>query len=171
VHRPVRKRFRRSAAVDTTGSHLVHKESFMRHFIGKFVWLGLMLATPVAFAQSTSAAKEPPRAVISLYRVAPGKHEAFLKWMADRDAIDKQLGLPRAQWYAHYQGDSWDYIAIAPALTDAQQKKEDDAAKAKGLTIGAKSSIEFRQFIASHTDTVAFGPMNVSDMDAMVNSP
>lgn len=142
----------------------------MRHVIGKVVWLGLMLATPVAFAQSTSAAKEP-RAIVSLYRVAPGKHEAFLKWMADRDAIDKQLGLPRAQWYAHYQGDSWDYVAIAPELTDAQQKKEDDAAKAKGLTIGAKASVEFRQFIASHTDTVAFGPMSASELAGAVNTP
>ena len=142
----------------------------MRHVIGKVVWLGLMLATPVAFAQSTSAAKEP-RAIVSLYRVAPGKHEAFLKWMADRDAIDKQLGLPRAQWYAHYQGDSWDYVAIAPELTDAQQKKEDDAAKAKGLTFGARASVEFRQFIASHTDTVAFGPMSASELAGAVNTP
>ena len=143
----------------------------MRHFIGKLALLGLLLATPVVYAQSAAAAKEPAKAIVSLYRVAPGKHEAFLKWMADRDAIDKQLGLPRAQWYAHFQGDSWDYVAIAPVLTDAQQKKEDDAAKAKGLTTGAKSSIEFRQFIASHTDTMAFGPMSVSDMVSLINSP
>ncbi len=143
----------------------------MHHLMSKCLWLGLAMATPMAFAQSAPSAKEPPRAIVSLYRVAPGKHAAFLKWMADRDAIDKQLGLPRAQWYAHFQGDSWDYIAIAPMLSDAQQKKEDDAAKAKGLTIGAKSSVEFREFIASHTDTLSFGPMTVSDMLNEVNGP
>ncbi|MHA6203074.1 hypothetical protein ACXU4B_01455 [Dyella soli] len=143
----------------------------MRHLMGKCLWLGLALATPAVFAQSAAAAKEPSRAIVSLYRVAPGKHVAFLKWMADRDAIDKQLGLPRAQWYAHFQGDSWDYVAVAPVLTDAQQKKEDDAAKAKGLTTGPKSSIEFREFIASHTDTLTFGPMTVSEMATAINNP
>jgi hypothetical protein len=149
----------------------MHEEVSMRHLISGCLWLGLALATPVISAQTGTPAKEPNRAVISLYHVAPGKHVEFLKWMADRDAIDKQLGLPRAQWYAHFQGDSWDYVGIAPVLSDAQQKKEDDAAKAKGLTTGPKASIEFRQFITSHTDTLSVGPMSVSDMLNVVTSP
>ncbi len=143
----------------------------MHRLISRCLFIGFALAAPLVMAQSGAPAKEPGRAVISLYRVAPGKHVAFLKWMADRDAIDQQLGLPRAQWYAHFQGDSWDYIAIAPDLTEAQQKKEDDAVKTKGLAIGLKASLEFRQFIASHTDTVSIGPLTASDLAARASSP
>ena len=51
-----------------------------------------------------------------------------------------------------------------PDLTEAQQKKLDDAAMAKGLTTGPKASIEFRQFINAHTDTISAGPMTASEL-------
>ncbi len=142
----------------------------MHRLLGTCVLLGLAMAAPAALSQSNTSGKEP-RAMVSLYHVAPGKHMAFLKWMASRDAVDQQQGLPRAQWYAHLDGDSWDYVAISPVLTDAQQKKEDDATRAKGLAIGPKASIEFREFIASHTDTMTAGPMTVSEMLDHVNGP
>lgn len=140
----------------------------MHRLLGTCVLLSLAFAVPAALAQNSGTMKES-RALISIYHVAPGKQAAFLKWMADRDAVDQQSGLPRAQWYAHLEGDSWDYIGIAPDLSEAQQKKQDDAAKAKGLTIGPKASIEFRQFITSHTDTLTAGPMTATDMANMVN--
>lgn len=142
----------------------------MHHLLAKSVLLGFALAAPAVLAQSGMETKEP-RAMVSLYHVAPGQHVAFLKWMAARDAVDQQLGLPRAQWYAHLNGDVWDYMAVGPVLTDAQQKQEDDAAKAKGLTIGPKASIEFRQYIASHTDTLTAGPMTVSELVSKVSGP
>lgn len=142
----------------------------MHRLLTKSVLLGLALAAPAVLAQSSMPMKEP-QAIVSLYRVATGKHVAFLKWMAARDAIDQQLGLPRAQWYAHMQGDSWDYMAVAPVLSDAQQKQEDDAAKAKGLAIGPRASIEFREYIASHTDTISAGPMTVSEVLSKATGP
>lgn len=143
----------------------------MYRVLSKCVLLGFVLAAPAAMAQNRMPTQEPGQAMISLYRVAPGKQADFLKWMAARDTIDQQLGLPRAQWYAHLDGDSWDYIAIAPDLTDAQQKKVDAAAHAKGLATGPKASIEFREFIASHTDTLSSGPMTASELSSMVGNP
>ena len=67
-----------------------------------------------------------PRRTSCRRAFAPGQHRAFLKWMADRDAIGKSIGLPQAQWYVHMEGGSWDYDGIAPVLTDAQQEQEDD---------------------------------------------
>lgn len=142
----------------------------MHGLLGKCVLLACVMAAPLALAQGNTSAKQP-RALIGIYHVAPGKQVAFLKWMAARDAIDQQLGLPRAQWYAHVEGDSWDYLAIGPDLSDAQTKQQDDAARAKGLTVGPQASIEFRQYIASHTDTLTMGPMTVSDMSTKVGSP
>jgi membrane-bound lytic murein transglycosylase B len=142
----------------------------MQSLLTKCVLLACVVAAPLALAQSSTPARQP-RALIEIYHVAPGKQIAFLKWMADRDAIDQQLGLPRAQWYAHLEGASWDYLAVGPDLTDAQTKQQDDAARAKGLASGPKASIEFRQYIASHTDTLTVGPMTVSDLSARMSKP
>lgn len=137
----------------------------MYRVIRKSLWLCLAVAAPGVMAQTGSPASgDEARAIVSIYHVAPGKQVAFLKWMADRDAIDQAQGVPRAQWYAHLEGDSWDYVGIAPDLTEAQQKKVDDAAMAKGLTAGPKASVEFRQFINSHTDTISAGPMTASEL-------
>ena len=134
--------------------------------------LTLVLSTAVTAAQTRNAAemrKGHGEAYVSLYRVAPGKHVAFPNWMADRDALDKQLGIPQAQWYVHMEGDSWDYMAVAPVLSDDEQKKEDDAAKAKGMTTGPAASIEFRTMIASHTDTLSDGPMTAEEVYAVAS--
>jgi hypothetical protein len=143
----------------------------MYRVLSKCVMLGFALAAPALMAQDVKAAPEPGRAIVSLYRIAPGEQLAFLKWMATRDAIDQQLNLPRANWYAHVDGDSWDYIAIGPQLTDAQQKQADDAARAKGLAVGPRASIEIRQFVASHTDTLSSGPMTASQLSTEMGNP
>ena len=121
---------------------------------------------PLAFAQNADAKKDPPTALISIYRIAPGKHLDFLKWMAAREAADKEAGIPVGQMYAHRDGASWDYILIAPDLNADQQKKSDAMAAKKGLTLGFKAHLEIRGFIAEHSDTYAIGPMSASDFVA-----
>ena len=116
--------------------------------------------------------KEPPTAMVAIYHVAPGKHVDFLKWMAAREAVGKEAGLPAVQWYAHMDGDSWDYVAIAPKLSDADTKKADELAKKKkGLKVGPMGGIEFRALIASHTDTVAAGPLSAAEILKAVTTP
>jgi hypothetical protein len=119
--------------------------------------LGLLFAFS-ANAQMAADNKEPGKVIVSIYHVATGKHLEFLKWMATRDAVSREAGVGDTQWYAHLDGDSWDYVGIAPATTDEQDKKVDEIAAKKGLTTGFKSGLEFRTMIASHTDTYARGP-------------
>ena len=97
-----------------------------------------------------------------LIRVAPGKHLEFLKWAAAREAVDKEAGVPASQWYMHTNGDSWDFVSIAPVLSDAQQEKVDAVAKKKGLTTGVQAALEFRQFVSMHTDTFVNGPTSAT---------
>jgi hypothetical protein len=129
---------------------------------------GLLFAF-AASAQMAADSKEPGKVVISIYHVAPGKHLDFLKWMADRDAVSKEAGVGETQWYAHVDGDSWDYIGISPATTDAQDEKVDQIAKSKGLTTGFKSGLEFRTMINSHTDTYARGPTTAAALVDMAS--
>ncbi|HSE39150.1 MAG TPA: hypothetical protein VLH08_00170 [Acidobacteriota bacterium] len=130
-----------------------------------FLMLLLFAAVFPVLAQMSSE-KEPPEALVSIYRIAPGKHLEFLRWQAAQESVRKEAGIPATQWYAHTNGDSWDYIAIGPVLSDEQDAKVDEISVKKGIKVGFKASLEFRQFISYHTDTFATGPVSAADLVA-----
>ena len=121
------------------------------------------LAAPLLFAfatlvPATVRAQDAPKAVVSIYRIAPGKHLEFLKWQAARDAAAAEAGVGATQWYAHMDGDSWDYVGISPMTTDEQDDKVEKIVAGKHMTTGFKAGLEFRTMVAMHTDTLAQGP-------------
>jgi hypothetical protein len=130
--------------------------------------LALVAACSLAVAAPrwTQDKAEPGRARISIYRVAPGRHLELLKWLAAREEITKEAGVPATQLYAHNDGDSWDYLLIWPITTAEQDRKLDELAARKGLKTGFAASIEFREMLASHTDTYASGPMTAAELVA-----
>jgi tartrate dehydratase beta subunit/fumarate hydratase class I family protein len=111
-----------------------------------------------AWCPSLAWSQETSRSLVSIYHVAPGKHLEFLRWQAVRDAAAAEAGIGATQWYVHMDGDSWDFVSIAPTTTEAQDDKVDAILKSKKLTTGYKAALEFRTMIASHTDTYASGP-------------
>jgi hypothetical protein len=115
----------------------------------------LVLAAP-RWTQEMQAAGG--RARISIYEVAPGRHLDFLKWMAAREDVAREAGVPAAELYAHTDGDRWDYLLIWPVTTAEQDRKVDEMAAAKGLKTGFSSALEFRALLSSHTDTFVNGP-------------
>ena len=121
---------------------------------------GAMAATSIAYAQAAS----PPRAIISIYHAAPGHQQALLEWLAQQDRIAAAAGVASSQIYAHTDGDSWDYLMIAPVTTDAQDQALDAAAAKMGLPSGPKVGLELRKHIQSHTDTYVVGPMTAAQM-------
>ncbi len=139
-------------------------------------WFRLTLLLLPAFillpALTTSAqtakpeAKQPPHARVALYRIAPGKQLDFLKWMASTEAIAKEAGVPASQVYAHTSGDSWDYMQVAPDLSNEQQAKVDEITKKHGGKTGFPAGLEFRTFVAWHTDTDVIGPVTAADLVA-----
>jgi hypothetical protein len=135
----------------------------------------LVAVAAMAAGVSTVLAQAQPRtSIVSIYRIAPGKHLAFLKWMAARDAADREAGVPATQWYRHLDGDSWDYVAIAPnhyADADALGDKVDAMARKHGLTTGMKASLELRELMASHTDTIAEGPSTAAELVQEASQP
>jgi hypothetical protein len=122
-------------------------------------------AAPAARAQAAkSEMKQPPTAVVSLYRIAPGKQLDFLKWMAELAAINKEAGVPADHWYAHTNGDSWDYLHVAPDLSSEQQAKVDEVAKKHGRKTGFAATLDIRAFVAWHTDTFVIGPVSAAEL-------
>lgn len=126
---------------------------------------GAMVSGTIVYAQAGSS--EPPRARVALYHAAPGQQVALLKWFVSQNRAAQAAGVPAGQLYVHTDGDSWDYLAIDPVTTDAQDKAIDAAAKKMGIPSGPAASLEFRKYIASHTDTYAIGPVTPQQYLAM----
>ncbi|MCL6730392.1 hypothetical protein [Sphingomonas hankyongi] len=128
--------------------------------------LGAVASGTIVYAQAGT--NNPPRARVALYRAAPGQQVALLRWLANQNRAAQAAGIAPGQLYAHTDGDSWDYLAIDPVTTPAQDDAVDAAAKKLGLPSGPAASIEFRKYIAVHTDTFAIGPVTPEQYLAMV---
>jgi len=100
------------------------------------------------------AVAEPKEMVVEIFRVAPGKHEEFLRHIALYDRANAEAGLPPRQLFVHQGGASWDFLILQPAHhTDEESAKLDAAFKKLGIPQGAKFFVNFRTLIAEHTDT------------------
>lgn len=124
----------------------------------------LFVLAPLTCVSAAEPPAEPGKVVITILHAAPGKQLELLKWLAAREAIDQEAGVPATQLYAHTDGDSWDYLTIGPQLSEADSNKVDELSKKKGLKTGFPAGLEFRQFISTHTDTMARGPMTAADL-------
>jgi len=122
------------------------------------VMVSLALGIAACLPSPQARGQDAPEGMVSIYRVAPGKHLEFLRWQAARDAAAVEAGLSPTQWYAHLDGDNWDFLGISPVTTEAQDDQVDAILRRNRLTTGFKASLEFRTMIASHTDTHAIGP-------------
>jgi hypothetical protein len=112
------------------------------------VWLVLGLLAQVP------AAADSRDMVVEIYRIAPGKHEEFLRQIALYDRANAEAGLPPRQLFVHQGGASWDFMLLQPAHhTDEESAKLDAAFKKLGIPQGAKFFVNFRTLIAEHTDT------------------
>ena len=118
----------------------------IKRFIVPLLALGVFASAP-ALAESKDM-------IIEIYRVAPGKHEEFLRHLALLDQANAEAGLPPRQLFVHQDGASWDFVLLQPAHnTDEENAKLDAAYKKLGIPQGAKFFVTFRQLIAEHTDT------------------
>ncbi len=133
--------------------------------LGLVVLCALAVAAP-RWSQDNKKDAGAGRARISIYRIAPGKQLEFLKWMAVQDEVAKETGVAPVQLYAHLDGDSWDYVGIGPVTTPEQDRKMDEIAARKGFKTGFPAALEFREYIAWHSDTFAVGPTSAAELIA-----
>jgi len=123
----------------------------------------LALAIPAA-----ASAQDAGTAIISIYHAAPGHQVELLRWLAQQDRIAQAAGQQRSQLYVHTDGDSWDYLMVAPQTTKAQDDAFDAAATKMGLPAGPRAGIELRKHIMSHTDTYVRGPLSAAEILAAI---
>ena len=66
--------------------------------------------------------------LIEIYRIAPGKHRAFLEAVASYDEVNRLAGLPARQLFVHQNGADWDFLLLQPAHTPDDKRDALDAA-------------------------------------------
>ena len=119
----------------------------MNRFYASLLLASGLFAGAPAFAESQDMLME-------IYRIAPGKHEEFLRHIALLDQANAEAGMPPRQLFVHQDGGSFDFVILQPAHhTDEQSAKLGAAFKKLGIPGGAKFFVHFRTFIAEHTDT------------------
>lgn len=124
----------------------------------------LALASPV-LAQDKPA--EPPATVemtmpaFELFRLAPGKQEAFIRDMAVWDRVNVAGGQPPTQLFLHANGEGWDVLLYKPSRprpTPAQEAAMAAKIRELGLPTGALYFVSVREMIADHTHLEMAGP-------------
>lgn len=132
----------------------------------RWSWIASLFALSIAVSTPAAAqeAALEPNTTIEIYRIAPGQHEAFLKEIARYDEANRLAGVPPRQLFVHSDGAGWDFILIQPShYPPAKQAALDKAWKQLGLPSGADFFLNFRRFIADHSDTVAIGPTTAAN--------
>ena len=125
----------------------------------------LLLSPAVAVAQHAPApAAAPQKMLVEIYRIAPGEHEAFMRFIALFDEANRRAGLPPRQLYVHRDGPGWDFMLIQPA--DIPPDKEAALEKAYrdlNTPSGADFFVSIRRFITEHSDSFVTGPTTAAD--------
>ncbi len=125
-----------------------------------------VLLTALLLALATPAVAAPPVATqqVELYRIAPGQQEAFLRFIARCDAVNRAAGVAPRELFVHSDGAEWDFMLLQPAHYSAAEQARLDAAWDKlGMPSGADFFVAIRKFIATHTDTTVRGPTTADD--------
>lgn len=132
-------------------------------------------APPAGSAAPASASDAPwPEAYLEIFKLAPGKQEAFLRDIARADEVSAAGGQPPIKLFIHEDGADWDVMLYKPETDDkptpAQQAAMDARSKALNMPSGPAYFVHIREMIASHTDTKAYGPISAGQWIAKLDS-
>lgn len=115
-----------------------------------------------------------PQAEIEIFKLAPGRQEAFIRKLAQWDEVSAAGGVGPTQMYVHEDGDEWDILLLKPLpktpITAAQQAAMDAKAERMGLKTGPAFWLEIRKNMASHTENKTDGPLSAAQWLARLDA-
>lgn len=133
---------------------------------------GLAVQPGSARAQQVPPAPPPveekwPVAWIEIFRLAPGKHEEFVRFIALSDEIGALGGYPPTQLYFHENGAEFDVILLKPAVDVVPTAEQEAAMERRSQELGIPTGgpayfVHIRSFVASHSDTKTIGPISAA---------
>ncbi len=135
------------------------------------VALAAALLACMASVPTLAIADDEPITWFEIFKLAPGRQEAFVRSIALEDEVSKAGGQPPTKLFFHQNGADWDVLLMKPAGADPTPEQEAAmAAKRKelGLPSGPAYFVAIRQDIASHTDTKTMGPVSAAEWLAVL---
>ena len=139
------------------------------------VLLAALFATTSTHAQTVADDGKPwPEAQFEIFKLAPGKHEAFIRKLAQWDEVSAAGGQPATQILIHDHGADWDVLLFKPfpktPITPAQQAAMDAKAEELHLKTGPAFFLEMRENVAAHTDSKTQGPLTAAQWLARLDA-
>lgn len=129
------------------------------------------LPSAPALAQTAPAAPQAadapwPEAWFEIFKLAPGKQEAFIRNIAQADEVAAAGGFPPIQLFFHENGADFDVILFKPVTgiepTPEQAAAMDKKRKELGLPSGPAYFVNIRELVAEHTDSKTYGPLSAA---------
>ena len=118
--------------------------------------------------QAHAVAEESKIYTITVWKIHPGKHAEFIKYMKEWEEVYAEIKLPPMKWYRKISGDSYDFISIDhPFNRDAEHAME-AAGKKRGLPIGYNYTLKLNEYADSYTTTYVEGPQSMADLFAQM---
>ena len=145
----------------------------LRSLTFAFLGLGLALAAPAPAREPGELdAVELTTPPFEMFRLVPGKTEAFIRDMAKWDQVGIAGGQPPTQLFLHAGGEGWDVLLYKPARpkpTPAQEAAMATKAKEIGLPTGALYFVDVREKMADHVHFEGTGPLTAEQWVAQID--
>lgn len=143
----------------------------MPHRIAATLAIATLLA---AWPSSPRAADDNPVTWFEIFKLAPGKQEQFMRFIALGDEVLAAGGQPPVQVYVHQHGAEWDVLLLKPSggpdPTPEQEAAMESKARELGMPTGAAYFVAIRETVATHTDTKTTGPITAAQWLAQLDA-
>jgi len=106
---------------------------------------------------------------ITVWKIHPGKHIEFIKYMKEWEEVYKEIKLPPMKWYRKISGDSYDFVSISPPFNNASEHDMERVGKARGLPVGYNYTLKLNEFVDTYTSTIVEGPQSMADLLSQIN--
>jgi hypothetical protein len=138
----------------------------MRHVLLRLTTAALLFAAPANLQAAPAADDAWPEAWFEIFKLAPGKHEEFVRRVAEADEVSAAAGLPPIQLFFHENGADFDVILFKPVSPQKVTPEQEAAMAAKSKELGVKSGpayfVDLRELVAEHTDSKTIGPVSAA---------
>lgn len=126
-----------------------------------------LIGPTVVQAEDQTKRPQDGTAYFEFFTLAPGKHEEFIRSIAEWDKVSAAGGVGPTQLYFHKNGGRWDVLLFKPTPEVALSQEQIDAMDAKRRELGLPTGPEFylavREMIATQTVYVGLGPISADE--------
>lgn len=119
--------------------------------------------------KAAAVAEQSSVHTMTVWKIHPGKHVAFIKYMKEWEAVYQVIGLSPMRWYRKISGDSYDYVSISAPFNNAKEHEMEAEGKKRGLPIGYNYTIKLNEYVESYTTTYVEGPQSMEALFKQVD--